>query len=269
MYMLHANELEDPGRYITDMSSVYFTPILRGRADGIVWGDSARAPRFLLVWSPYQEGFQLMGAPLSEGECGEVRHWFEKEMVPFLIERDMDWFEYGADATELERMFCKVLEGRSIGTSDQYIYHWKQTKTDIMPPEGYEIRKVDRALLQDTGIDRDFILEELEAAYGDAQRYFEGGTAYVAIADKEIVARADMLFWEGAFGNISVSTKEQHRRKGLSAYLTKLVIEDTRKLGLTPIWDCTQDNIASQRTAEKTGFEYVRKETISFKEIER
>ena len=64
--------------------------------------------------------------------------------------------------------------------------------------------------------------------------------------------------------DISVKTEEKHRKKGLSAYLTMKVIEDTCKQGLIPIWDCTNDNLASEMTANKCGFQMIRKDTVSW-----
>ena len=66
MYQLEIGKLGDVSQYVTSMSSVYFTCILLKEADGIVWGDREDHPDFLIVWSPYQEGFQLMGRPLLE-----------------------------------------------------------------------------------------------------------------------------------------------------------------------------------------------------------
>lgn len=84
--------------------------------------------------------------------------------------------------------------------------------------------------------------------------YFEYGAD-----SKEL---ADMLFDDGVHGNISVDTVEAHRRKGLSAYLAMKTIEMTTQRGLQPIWDCTDDNIASENTAKKCGFYEIREDII-------
>lgn len=92
--------------------------------------------------------------------------------------------------------------------------------------------------------------------------FFDNGIAYVAIKDNELAARADMLFCDNGYGNISVNTVDLYRRKGLSGYLVMKTIEDMRKQGLVPIWDCTEDNIASEKTALKCGFHIIRKDII-------
>lgn len=86
----------------------------------------------------------------------------------------------------------------------------------------------------------------------------------LSIQDNMVVARADMLFCDNGYGNISVNTEEAHREEGLSAYLTMRTIKDTCALGLTPVWDCTDDNLASEKTAKKCGFQMIREFTISW-----
>lgn len=118
-------------------------------------------------------------------------------------------------------------------------------------------------MLQEKYTNREYITEELIHAYGDMERFFGNGIAYVAIKDDALVARADMLFSDSGYGNISVNTLEAYRRKGISSYLAMKAIEDTCKRGLTPIWDCTEDNLASEKTAIKCGFHMIRKDIIS------
>lgn len=84
----------------------------------------------------------------------------------------------------------------------------------------------------------------------------------MAVKDNRIVARADMLFRDQGYGNISVNTEECHRRKGLSAYLAMKTIKDTCDLGLKPIWDCTDDNVAPEKTAVKCGFYQIREDMV-------
>ncbi len=264
MVRLDASEVEEYKEFNPESSSIYFTCILKGKADGIIWANRKKSPDFFLVWSPYQEGFQLIGQPLAKNEWEEFGDWFESTIIPFLIKQGMDYFEYGADTKELADMFQSIFAKKEIFTSEQKIFHWSLAKTDLSQPKGYEIKKVDPTFLENNYQNNEYILDELKRAYGDVKKYFGHGIAYVAIQENRIVARADMLFSDQGYGNISVDTDEAHRRKGLAAYLAMKTIEDTRKLGLCPIWDCTDDNFASENTAKKCGFQMIRKESISW-----
>lgn len=262
MISLSVEELTDYRKYICDTSSLYFSCILKGEAKGILWADRADSPNFLLVWSYYQEGFQLMGQPVR-GEEETFKDWFYQTILPFLKEQEVDYFEYGADTKELADWFGNMFSDKEIFSENQKIFQWTEKKETLQQPAGYLIEKVDADFWQKEYQDKAYMLDEIKQVYNDSQTYLENGIAYVAIQDNTVVARADMLFSDNGYGNISVDTKEAHRRKGLSAYLTQKTIADTCKMGLIPVWDCSEDNLASERTAEKCGFRMIREEVIS------
>ncbi|MGN0483085.1 MAG: GNAT family N-acetyltransferase [Lachnospiraceae bacterium] len=262
MIQLDRKELKKYRTYIRDTSSIYFSCILNGDVPGIVWTDCAEEPEFLLVWSPYQEGFQLMGKPSSREKKEMFQSWFAQTILPFLKNMGMDYFEYGVDTKELAEWFQSMFHEQDIFTSKQKIFRLSETGKDFPKPEGYQIERVTSDFLKKGYHDTELILDEIKQAYGDDNVDFEYNIMYAAIKDQTVVARADMLFHDNGYGNISVHTQESHRRKGLSAYLTQKIIEDTKNLGLIPIWDCAQDNLASEKTAEKCGFQKIREDVI-------
>ncbi len=269
MVKILADELIENNKYICRNSSIYFSCILKNKADGIIWGNQKDSPDFLLVWSPYQEGFQLMGQPLPKEDWMGFRIWFDHTIIPFLNEQKLDYFEYGTDTEELADMFRQIFIDINIFSANQKFFYWSGTSIELQPPAGYEIKKIDRLFLKKEYQNMESILDELKRAYGDIESYFEHGIAYAAIYDNTVAARADMLFHDNGYGNISVNTEQDHRQKGLSAYLTNKTIEETCKLGLQPIWDCTDDNLASENTAKKCGFHMMREDVISWFMINR
>lgn len=238
--------------------------MLKNEAEGVIWGDRVDSPVFLLVFSQYQEGFQLIGQPLQKGEWKDFRTWFCRTIIPFLKKKGIACFEYGSDTKELAEMFQSIFYDIEISSDYQKILQWSDTELKLHQPEDYQVKKVDRHLLQEKYTNIKYITDEIINAYGDVEQFLHNGVAYVAIKDQILVARADMLFSDSGYGNISVNTQEAYRRKGISSYLVMKTIEDTRKRGLVPIWDCTEDNFASEKTALKCGFHLIRKDIISW-----
>lgn len=264
MVKIEQRKLNNCELFINEYSSIYFSCIINGLAEGIVWGDEKENPKFLLVWSPYQEGFQLMGKPIQEEDYGIFREWFITTIIPFLHSVKLDYFEFGTDTNELLEMFKAIFKELNIMSADQKIFRWTAVKDAVTIPPEYQVKKVDRDFFRNNYIDENYIREEIVKACGSLECFFERGVAYVCIKSNEVVARADMLFGFQGYGNISVDTKEAHRKKGISSYLVMKVIEDTRNMGLIPIWDCTDDNIASEKTAIKCGFSHTRNDVISW-----
>ena len=259
-----SSKTQDLTYCITDKSSLYFSCILKNEAAGIIWGNTSHHPNFLLVFSPYQEGFQLMGEPLSQNEWAAFKNWFIGTIIPFIKKQELEYFEFGADTKELADMFQAIFTDYEIFSAPQKIFRWVQTSFVPICPSEYQVEKVDSDFFSKPYSNKDFIQSELERAYGTLDSFFKYGIAYVAIYQNTIVARADMLFSHGGYGNISVNTDELHRRKGLSTLLTMKTIEETLHLGLTPVWDCTDDNLPSEKTALKCGFKLIREDIISW-----
>jgi len=214
--MFEINSLTQDLTYcITGISSLYYSCILKNEASGMILGNTLSHPSFLLVYSPYQESFQLMGKALPKNEWDDFSRWSTNSPMPL----------------------C---------------------------PDEYEINRVDDTFLAQNYENLNYITTELEKAYGDITNYSKYGVAYVALYKNRIVARADMLFSHKGYGNISVDTEEAHRQKGLSTLLTLKTIEETRKIGLIPVWDCTNDNLPSEKTALKCGFKLIGEVPISW-----
>lgn len=83
------------------------------------------------------------------------------------------------------------------------------------------------------------------------------GACACAIVDGQVVARADCSAWTARYADIGVATLEAFRSRGYATAAAALVIAETRRRGLTPIWSTGEDNWASQRVARKLGFREV------------
>nr|WP_302600101.1 GNAT family N-acetyltransferase [uncultured Cellulosilyticum sp.] len=262
MYSISAAKIENAKKYISDASSIYFINILNGEADGIIWADQKVNPRLLMIWSEYQKGFQLMGKALSQNEWPNFYKWYEDVIIPFLKRKEIQEFECGADHAALAEMLQGVFANQAIKCEKQKIFYHNGEQVSIKEPIGYKYERVDSKFLSKDYLNRSYITDEIELAYGSYAHYLRKGYGYAAIKDNEVVARAIMSFSFNQQDNISVDTLEKHRRKGLSAYLVSKTIEETIRLNHTPIWDCNEYNIASEKTAQKCGFQMIREDDI-------
>lgn len=248
--------------YITEYSSIYFVKVLCGEASGTVWGDKEDKPDFIMVWSDYQKGFQLMGQPLSESCWDEFYDWFMSIVVSFLKDRKVDFCEYGADSKELLDMMCSIFYDRKMESAKQKMFRHDGRLHKVPMPDGYEYKKIDEKFLQDDYLNKEYILDEIMSSYGSVARYLKEGYGYAAVKDKMAVSRAIMTFGDARGDNIGVDTLEEYRRQGIAAYLVSLVVETGLAMKHNLIWDCTEENAGSEKTALKNGFQQVREEEI-------
>jgi hypothetical protein len=90
--------------------------------------------------------------------------------------------------------------------------------------------------------------------FGDPGALLEQGIVAAAIVDGNIVSIAHTSALSPRHAEISVSTIEAWRNRGLASAAASLVIRKIQDGGRTPVWVTGEDNLACQRVAQKLGF---------------
>lgn len=88
----------------------------------------------------------------------------------------------------------------------------------------------------------------------DAATFLAHGGGRVAELDGEPGAIAFCSFRTGADVELGIETRADLRRRGLAHVVCAAMIGDVLAAGLTPVWSCREDNVASVRLAESLGF---------------
>ena len=82
-----------------------------------------------------------------------------------------------------------------------------------------------------------------------------------AVVDNRVVSVAHTNAITERYGDIGVFTHQDHRNRGYSTASAALVAAAIQERGLTPVWSCGEDNLASLRVAAKVGFTEVSRRT--------
>ncbi len=111
------------------------------------------------------------------------------------------------------------------------------------------------------------VLEGMEPAaawisktWGGAQGMADSGYGWGAFIDGELAAVACTFFLGWSYENVGVVTVAKFQRRGLSTACTAALCRDIRARGRQPTWETSPDNTASQRVAEKIGFQVDRQD---------
>lgn len=94
-----------------------------------------------------------------------------------------------------------------------------------------------------------------------ARLLLETGVVACAIEEGEVVSIASCLARTERYGDIGVQTLESHRGGGLATAGAALVCRELQAAGATPTWGTGEDNLASQRVAQKLGFRETERST--------
>ncbi|MEZ4869595.1 MAG: GNAT family N-acetyltransferase [Caldilineaceae bacterium] len=88
------------------------------------------------------------------------------------------------------------------------------------------------------------------------------GYAWGAFVGDQLAAVANVFFVGDQYEEIGVVTEPAFRGRGVSTACSGVICEEVRKRGHIPSWTTSPDNIASQRVAEKLGFQWVRADVL-------
>ncbi len=267
--MNHLNHLAE--LFTIDTSCIYYSCILNNSMEGKVWVDNLENPSFAVIWCEYQKGFQLMGKPVKRSEYSDLRLFFETTIFQFLKEKNIGYFECGTDTEELTKMLFEIFDDKNMDSEQQKVLGLKQ----IICPEEVEKKlsnQIEIVAIDDLFFDRkynnmEYVTDEIIATWISKEAYLKKGYGYAAVIDNNIVSRALATCSYKQLDNIGVDTLKEHRRKGLSSRLTYLTLLEASKRNRENVWDCTEDNVASERTALKVGFELERTYTVCWFKI--
>jgi RimJ/RimL family protein N-acetyltransferase len=125
-------------------------------------------------------------------------------------------------------------------------------------PEGYAVRRLDRALLDDTDVAFPDPLREwmdIEQVWWTVENFLAKAVSFVVVHGAEVVAWCTPDCVAGDRMDVGVITHPAHRRRGLATVAVAATVERALEQGFSAVgWHCNADNVASWKTAEKVGF---------------
>ncbi|GGE79327.1 GNAT family N-acetyltransferase [Priestia taiwanensis] len=240
-------------QFITETSDKSFAAVAIGNSPGEMWVDDEKSPSSALVWSNGLACFQFMG----KGSALFTEAFVQAEIIPFLQEKEISYFEFALDSEGWEDVVFHVLRDRKIEGDGQYVYKsdWTSPAKEIREITDFTFVEITAHLLENKEIrNREFMTNYLIQYWGSIEAFIEKGDGYIALTkENEVASIAIVTDVYETTHTIGVVTVEAYRQRGLSSSLTILLVNLLRTKKLHVWWDCMEENIASQKTAEKAG----------------
>lgn len=243
----------------TDMM---YAGVVSGNNTGAVWADNISNPAFCVVWSEHLKGFHFMGKSYNHINKNDLRTFVENTMIPFLKNKDISYFEFSCDLLDWFPFICEILSAYDLKRYKQYFYKLKEIKNinkDINVPIGYDVFEINENFIHEklkTIENPEIILSDIEETWGSILKFLEHGMGFLATQNNSICSFAATHFYYNNNHCIGVETFDPHKRKGLSSYLSATLINKIVENNGSVWWDCSADNIASQKTASKIGLAF-------------
>lgn len=233
---------------------------IEGNSPGRIFTDDVSHPRTALALTV--EGYLLAGDN-GNPETNEALRIFFKDRI-FTGEVFVNGDESMSLAVHPETWEARLPElipTYEIEKIERYHYLCRILKFDWRNniPEGYTVRRVDRALLDDAQV---IFSDEMrgwmnfEEVWWTEDNFLSKGVSFAVLYEGEIVAWCTPDCVAGDRMDIGIVTHRAHRRRGLATIAVAATVEHCLHNGFSAVgWHCNAINIGSWKTAEKVGFE--------------
>jgi len=150
-------------------------------------------------------------------------------------------------------------DGAAVRYYDDVQYELKKPAIEVDDPAVRLLTSKDEQLLSSAPKD------VRGAGFGSVGKLLKEGIVAAALVEDEVVAIAHTSARSGRFADIGVHVLPSFRGRGFATASASLVARQLQANGEIPVWSTGEDNFASQRIAEKLGFEETGRRTYVVK----
>ncbi|MBN1659479.1 MAG: GNAT family N-acetyltransferase [Anaerolineae bacterium] len=233
---------------------------MEGNSPGRIFVDDVDRPRTALALTV--EGYLLAGEDGNPETNDALRRLLKERIFAGEV------FVNGAESMSLavhpatwEARLPDLIPTHAAVKLERYHYLCRALTLDWRPnlPEGYTVRRIDRALLHDPHVVFPEEVREwmdIEQMWWTEDNFLARGVSFVVLHGQEVVTWCVPDCVVGARIDVGIVTHPAHQRRGLAAVAVAATVEHCLAHGFRAVgWHCNAFNVGSWKTAEKVGFE--------------
>lgn len=226
--------------------------IAAGNTAGQLWLADAGAA---LLWDKGNNVIAIAG-PAGEGGRRAVADAIETQIRPRALAERRAYFKARPLSPEWEAALPELFAGVVLRPSRSLFYGYGSAQPP-QPPEvpGVSFAPIDRALLERADLaGLDAVREEVAWMWPSVERFCTHGLGQAALAGGEVVCWCTGEYVSEAACGIGIATSPAFQRRGIATAAARRFVAQALGRGIAPHWECSDENAASMRVAEKAGF---------------
>jgi len=231
--------------------------LLEGQSPGWIFADHPMAPTVAIASTA--EGVFLTGRTDNAKARDAVERFFRQELLTGnVLVKSPSAIYLSVAPSDWRKHLTRFAPEHPVAATPRYhylctsvVYDWRSHV-----PDGYTIRRIDRALLERTDIP-ELLMHQfpVERLWGSIDRVLARAVGCAGLRGVDVVAWCTPDCIGGGRIDFACATLPDHRRRGLAAATTAASVEAALKMGFHAAgWMCATSNEASWRTAERVGF---------------
>lgn len=229
--------------------------IIEGNNPGWIFVDQSTQPRSALVWSKGIEGFYLIGDHTNQAFINTLDGFIASSIVPRMRELGLDRFEVSGHHKKWD--LNVIFSSRNLHQFEQMVFKLFH-KPPVSETKGLKIINLRLDEWENQGlINLEFVKEHINLFWSTKDVFSQKGYGFAAVEGLEIIGLGYSSFVTEDTHAIGIETLLHYQNKGVGTHLATLLVEDILANGFTPYWDCSSDNEASKKLAQRLGFQQV------------
>jgi len=233
---------------------------IEGNNPGRIFVDDAHDPRTALALTV--EGYLLAGEEDNLETNALLGRLFKENIFTGEVFVNGAWsMSLAVHPETWEAKLPELIPTHEVEKIERYHYVCDAVKFDWRNhvPEGYRVRRVDRALLNDGQVVFPDVMREwmdIGEVWWTVDNFLSKGVSFVVLREGEVVAWCTPDCVAGDRIDVGVLTHPAHRRKGIASVAVAATVQHCLGHGFSAVgWHCNAGNAGSWKTAEKVGFE--------------
>lgn len=243
-------------RHLTDpCKNIEARAIVNGMNPGRVYADHPAEPTAALIWIQGQQGFQVVGDAWSSVFAEKLGEYMRTRIEPELQKQGINGAEIGAEMDTWDETLSAIFGDRYISAENQHVFcAGEQAGAVEFQADEVTIRPINRELLTSRRLaNHSFVEEKILHYWESADVFLQQGLGYYAEHNNYAVSLCFSAFIAEETHAIDIETLEGYRGRSYGTAVAAALVQEFRRKGIQPYWDCTPENTGSIRIAQAIG----------------
>ncbi len=235
-----------------------FSAILESNSPAQVWVDDESEPQSVFLWDKANNVFYFLGREGNVRFNREVQTLIERRVSTELEIRRRPYFRIRATSELWEKIAPSIFTSANL-TLGGYLFfaHRKPVKRGWRSkiPKGFRLERIDEKFLYGTQLkNKKFVLGEVRQMWPTVDRFVKFGFGSAIVTAEQVACWCTAEYVSRGKCGIGIETVREYQNRGLASSAASAFVEHCRMNSMEPHWECSAENLASKRVAEKVGF---------------
>ncbi|WP_289137422.1 GNAT family N-acetyltransferase [uncultured Brevibacillus sp.] len=232
--------------------------VIEGNHPGWIFADDLEIPRTALIWSQGIGGFYLIGDPDNPIFIDELDRYITEQIVPRMKAFKMNYFEVSGHHRNWNMK--AIFPSRELQQWEQLVFSSGSLKAVTLNEADDRFKTLSlrsREWRTQSFSNREFVEQHIDSFWKTREDFLEKGYGYIALEGEQITGVCYSSFVTTDTHAIGIETLGNYQKQGVGFQLARLVAKEISYNGYSVYWDCSLDNEASRKLANRLGLQQV------------